>query len=127
MERLYLRSNGFNCLLTVSACFCAALCGCQAGRGTSPASVSQLSEHDAQIDSEPESDLPADGGAKSAAPVQVASGRKDGIAVGSNSWSRIFGRLSGPPPRIPLPRTDDESVQTVSGEATTKSVPIDEF
>lgn len=42
-------------------------------------------------------------------------------------WGRLFGRLSsGEPRRVPLPRTDAETVQTVSGDRGS-AVLADEF
>jgi len=113
---------------TLFACLGLFLIGCQGGgHGNSPGSVGRISESESQDDVQPEPATRPVVEEKPTASVEVASEQKTGSLSGSSSWSRLFGGRSGPPKRIPLPRTDEENVRTVSGNSQSGIVPIDEF
>jgi hypothetical protein len=103
------------------------LCSCQSGgQGSTPPSVYGVSERDDvqyfqsdEARSEEKSEPKPSG--------EVTASRQGEPAGGTNAWSRLFGRMGEPTRRIPLPRTDAENIQTVSGSSPPNTTPIDEF
>ncbi len=111
----------------LAACTFALLCGCQAG-GHSPsaANAGRLPEMETLADSQTTTETGLDGTSKAIDSADSNPKQNTNRAGGANPWSRLFS-MRGEQPRISLPRTDEDQIQTVSGEQSPTVVPIDEF